>query len=185
MAHSVPSYVIVLMGVAGSGKSTVGPLLAEMLGWPFRDADQFHPAANIAKMSAGVPLTDADRWPWLDAIAAWIDERRSAGAPGIVSCSALKRAYRRRILGAREGVRLVYLEGEEPLIAARLARRKGHFMPAALLRSQLDALEEPEPDERAIVVSIDATPAEIAAAIVAGLGLAGAVAGGAGDGRQR
>jgi carbohydrate kinase (thermoresistant glucokinase family) len=170
MPHALPPQILVLMGVAGSGKSTVGRQLSASLGWPFRDADEFHPPANIAKMSAGTPLTDGDRWPWLDAIAAWIDERRRAQLPGIVSCSALKRGYRRRIIGAREGVRLVYLQGGEALIAARLAARKGHFMPAALLRSQLDVLEAPQADERPLVVSIDATPEAIAAAIVLQLG---------------
>jgi carbohydrate kinase (thermoresistant glucokinase family) len=121
-------------------------------------------------MSRGVPLTDADRWPWLDAIAEWIDERLGLGAPAIVSCSALKRAYRRRIVGARPRVRLVYLQGEMSVIAARLAARTGHFMPAALLASQFEALEEPQADERAVVVSVTEPPARIAATIIAALG---------------
>jgi gluconokinase len=169
-ATSAP-LVIVLMGVAGCGKSTVGVQLAEALGWPFRDADGFHPQANIDKMRSGVALEDADRWPWLDAIAAWIDERRARGEPGIVSCSALKRAYRRRIVGPREHVRLVHLAGSKELIAARLAARTGHFMPASLLASQLGALEPPAADECAVVVDIAAPPAEIVAAIIAALGL--------------
>lgn len=168
--HCQAALVIVLMGVSGCGKSTVGAELARRVGWPFRDADSFHPPANIEKMSRGVPLTDADRWPWLDAIAAWIDDRLGRGAPGIVSCSALKRAYRRRIVGDRARVRLVYLRGEMELIAARLASRKGHFMPAALLASQFEALEEPQPDERPVIVSIAEPPARIAATIIAGLG---------------
>ena len=161
---------IVLMGVSGCGKSTVGAELARALSWPFRDADSFHPPANIDKMSRGVPLTDADRRPWLDAIASWIDERRADRVPGIVSCSALKRIYRERIVGARSGVRLVYLRGSRELIAARLAGRAHHFMPAALLASQFEALEEPQPDERPVIVAIEETPARIAATIVAELG---------------
>ena len=162
--------VIVLMGVSGCGKSTVGTELSRALSWPFRDADSFHPSANIDKMRRAIPLTDEDRWPWLDAIASWIDERRADRAPGIVSCSALKRIYRERIVGARTGVRLVYLRGSRELIAARLARRAHHFMPAALLASQFEALEEPQEDERPLVVSVGPPPAEIAASIAVGLG---------------
>jgi carbohydrate kinase (thermoresistant glucokinase family) len=168
--HREPPLVIVLMGVSGSGKSTVGAELSHALGWPFRDADSFHPAANVEKMSRGVPLTDADRWPWLDAIAQWIDDRLERRAPGIVSCSALKRAYRQRIVGSRAGVGLVYLQGEMSVIATRLATRTGHFMPAALLASQFEALEEPQADERPVVVSVAEPPARIAAAIIAALG---------------
>src|SRR5262249_12136578 len=146
--------IIVLMGVAGCGKSTTGAALAKALDWPFRDADSFHPAANIAKMSRGQPLDDDDRGPWLAAIAQWIDERRELGEPGIVSCSALKRAYRERIIGARRGVRLVYLQGDIGLIGRRLRARKRHFMPAALLESQFATLEEPRADERPVIVSV-------------------------------
>jgi gluconokinase len=155
---------IVVMGVSGAGKSTVGQLIAARLDCPFRDADSFHPPVNIAKMKSGAPLTDADRWPWLRAIAAWIAEHRAAGTTCVVTCSALKRAYRDVVTDAqRADVRLVYLKGDFELIAARLAARKGHFMPPALLQSQYDALEEPAPDEHAITVPIDATPDEIAA----------------------
>jgi gluconokinase len=122
-------------------------------------------------MSRGMPLDDADRWPWLAAIAAWIDERRAAGAPGIVSCSALKHAYRERIIGARDDVRLVFLDGDRGLIASRLAQRKGHFMPPALLQSQFDVLEAPLAVERALIVDISPPPQEIAEAIMAGLGV--------------
>jgi carbohydrate kinase (thermoresistant glucokinase family) len=154
---------IVVMGVSGAGKSTVGRLIAARLDCPFRDADSFHPPANIAKMSSGAALTDEDRWPWLTAIAAWIAEHRAAGTTCVVTCSALKRAYRDIVTGAqRADVRLVYLKGNFDLIAARLAARKGHFMPPALLRSQFDALEEPTAKEHAIVVPIDATPEQIA-----------------------
>jgi gluconokinase len=154
---------IVVMGVSGAGKSTVGKLIAQRLDCPFRDADSFHPPANVAKMAGGQPLSDEDRWPWLRAIAAWIAEHRAAGTTCVVTCSALKRAYRDIVTEhQRADVRLVYLEGEFDLIAARLAARKGHFMPPALLESQFDALEPPTADERAIAVSIDATPEEIA-----------------------
>jgi carbohydrate kinase (thermoresistant glucokinase family) len=163
--RSVPGVAaIVVMGVSGAGKSTVGQVLAARLDCPFRDADSFHPPANIAKMKSGQPLDDDDRWPWLGAIAAWIAEHRAAGTTCVVTCSALKRRYRDIVTDRqRSDVRLVYLKGGFDLIAARLAARKGHFMPPALLQSQFDALEEPAPDEHAIVVSIDATPKQIAA----------------------
>jgi carbohydrate kinase (thermoresistant glucokinase family) len=160
---------IVVMGVAGAGKSTVGQALAARLGCAFRDADSFHPPANIAKMSQGVPLTDEDRWPWLDAIAAWIAELRAAGTLGVVTCSALKRRYRDVLLRGGQ-VRLVYLKGEMPLIARRLAARQGHFMPPALLQSQFDALEEPAADEAPVTVSVEGTPDEIVTRIVEALG---------------
>jgi carbohydrate kinase (thermoresistant glucokinase family) len=158
--------VIVLMGVSGSGKSTIGGELSRMLGWPFRDADSFHPPGNIEKMKSSIPLADEDRWPWLDAIGTWIDERLARREPGIVSCSALKRAYRARIGAKRQGVRLIYLLGSQDMIAARLAARKGHFMPAELLASQFTALEEPGPEERALVVGIAMPPLYLARSIV-------------------
>jgi carbohydrate kinase (thermoresistant glucokinase family) len=158
------------MGVSGAGKSTVGRLIAGRLGCDFRDADSFHPPANIAKMSSGQPLTDEDRWPWLAAIAAWIDQRRAARETGVVTCSALKRAYRDIVTAnQRRDVRLVYLKGEFDLIASRLAARKGHFMPPALLRSQFAALEEPRLDEHAITATIDAPPEVIAERVVKAL----------------
>jgi gluconokinase len=172
--RTVPPLLVILMGVSGCGKSTIGAGLSQALGWPFRDADSFHPPANIDKMSRGVPLEDADRWPWLTAIAQWIDMQRTAGAPGIVSCSALRRAYRQHIIGARPGVRLVYLKGDMPLIAGRLAERKGHFMPPALLQSQFDALEEPLEIERPLVVDISLPPQDVVAAVIAQLAAAGA-----------
>jgi carbohydrate kinase (thermoresistant glucokinase family) len=153
---------VVVMGVSGAGKSTVGRLIAARLDCLFRDADSFHPPANIEKMSRGEPLTDEDRWPWLEAIAAWIEERRSAGV-GVVTCSALRRRYRNLLTDhQRADVRLVHLKGDFELIAARLKARQGHFMPPALLRSQFDALEEPAAEEHAIAVPIDASPEEIA-----------------------
>lgn len=162
--------VVVVMGVSGSGKTTIAALLAGRLQWEFEDGDWLHPAANVDKMHSGVALTDEDRRPWLQAIAAWIDETRRAGRHGVVACSALKRRYRDVLIGARPDVRLVYLKGDEALIARRIAARHGHFMPAALLHSQFEALEEPAPDEKPIVVSIDARPGDIVARIAAELG---------------
>ncbi|WP_332683776.1 gluconokinase [Bosea sp. (in: a-proteobacteria)] len=149
--------VIVVMGVASSGKTSLGERLAQRLGWPFRDADSFHPPENVAKMSSGIPLTDEDRKPWLAAIAAWIDELRATGGNGIVTCSALKRAYREVIVGNRPDVALVYLKGSRELIGARMAARQHHFMPPALLDSQFATLEEPGVDERPLVVPVDAS----------------------------
>ena len=159
-----------LMGVSGSGKTTVGHLLAERTGWPFADADLMHSAANVAKMHAGIPLTDEDRWPWLQAVAAWIAERHAAGGPGIICCSALKRTYRDRLRAADPYLRIVYLKGDPALLRARLSNRRGHFFPANLLSAQLDALEEPGPDENAVIVPIGQTPEQTAQAILAALG---------------
>ena len=154
--------VLVLMGVAGSGKTTIGLALSRRLGWPYADADDYHPAANVAKMSAGHPLDDKDRWPWLEAIAADIDRVRAAHGHAIISCSALKKAYRDVIVGARADVRLVLLDGSKEEIARRMAARKNHFMPIGLLDSQFATLERPTADERPIVVSIAKSPDEIA-----------------------
>jgi carbohydrate kinase (thermoresistant glucokinase family) len=161
--------VVVVMGVSGSGKTTVGALLARLLDWELADADAFHPDANVEKMREGIALTDEDRWPWLQAIAAWIDATRRAGRHGVVACSALRRSYRDILIDARDDVRLVYLKGDPELIGQRMARRHGHFMSTALLQSQFDALEEPGPDENPIIVSIDADPSAIAARILAEL----------------
>ena len=155
------------MGVSGSGKTTVAALLAGRLGWAFEDGDDFHPAANVEKMAGGVPLTDADRWPWLEAIAAWIDATRSAGGHGVVACSALRRRYRAVLLAGRPDVRLVYLAGARELIARRQAARQGHFMPAGLIASQFDTLEEPGPDENPITVSVEPPPGEVVERILA------------------
>lgn len=154
------------MGVSGCGKSTIGSLLAARLQWEFEDADWFHPAANVDKMHNGIALTDEDRWPWLRAIAAWIDETRATSRHGIVACSALKRRYRDALIGERGDVRLVYLKGGEALIARRIATRHEHFMPESLLRSQFDALEEPEADENPLTVSIEPRPLEIVSQIL-------------------
>lgn len=161
--------VLVVMGVSGSGKTTIGALLAGRLGWQFADGDDFHPPANVAKMQGGVPLTDADCWPWLHAIAAWIAERRHAGGHGVVACSALKRRYRAVLLDGGPAVRLIYLKGQPELIGRRVAARHGHFMPESLLLSQFEALEEPGPDEAAIVVEVVGDPGEIVDRIVARL----------------
>ena len=164
--------VIVVMGVSGSGKTTIAAALARRLGWQFAEGDAFHPAANVAKMGAGIPLDDADRWPWLDAIAAWIGRTRAEGKRCVVACSALKRAYRERLAGGRDDVRFVYLQGDYDVIAERLARRQGHYMPLTLLRSQFEALEEPGREENPLVIDVDAPPEAMLDAIARGLGLA-------------
>jgi gluconokinase len=161
--------VLLLMGVSGSGKTTVGALLAGKLGWPYAEADSFHPAANVAKMAAGHPLTDEDRWPWLQAIRAWIDGQLARGEHGVVTCSALKRAYRDVLRGP--GVQLIYLRGARELIAERMAARRGHFFKPAMLDSQFADLEEPTPDEDVITESVEGAPADVADAIVAATGV--------------
>jgi len=167
--HLAPA-VLVIMGVSGSGKTTIANELARQLGWEFEDGDWFHPAANVEKMHRGIALTDEDRWPWLRAIARWIDEARAAGRHGIVACSALKRRYRAILIGERPDVRLVYLKGDASLIARRIATRHEHFMPARLLASQFEALEEPSRDEHPVTVSIEPSPREIVAEIIGALG---------------
>ncbi len=152
--------VIVVMGVSGSGKSTVGALLAERLGVAYADADDFHPPANIAKMSAGHPLDDTDRAPWLDAIAGWIAGRGDRG--GVVTCSALRRRYRDRLRADTPGLFFVHLDGPPELIASRLAARTAHFMPSRLMCSQFEALEPLESDEPGAVVPLDGGPERIA-----------------------
>jgi carbohydrate kinase (thermoresistant glucokinase family) len=168
-ADAATPSVLVVMGVSGSGKSTIGTLLALQLRWDFEDGDWFHPTRNIDKMHAGIPLTDEDRAPWLIAISDYIDRTRCAGSRTVVACSALKRRYRGVIIGNRPDVRLIYLKGNMELIARRVAVRHEHFMPARLLQSQFDALEEPGPDERPIVVSIEPPPREIVARIIEAL----------------
>jgi carbohydrate kinase (thermoresistant glucokinase family) len=154
------------MGVSGSGKSTVARLLAETLGWHYQEGDALHPPENVAKMSGGTPLTDADRLPWLHRVAAKIDGWRSRGESGVVTCSALKRAYRAIIVGERPDVVLVHLAGSRALIGARLTRRKGHFMPTGLLDNQFATLEAPGPDERPIVVDVGGAPEAVVGEIV-------------------
>jgi gluconokinase len=159
------------MGVAGSGKTTIGEGLAEQLGWTYEDGDKFHPKSNVEKMSAGHPLTDADRWPWLQAIADEIDRVCMVGGNVVVACSALKRAYRDVLVHGRDDVRIVYLDGTYDLIAGRLAARKGHFMPPTLLESQFKTLQPPGADENPITVSIDASVEAIVDDIVRKLAL--------------
>ncbi len=163
--------VVIVMGVSGCGKSTIGALLALRLRGEFEDADWLHPASNVDKMHAGIPLTDEDRRPWLDAVAAWIDQSRRSGRRGVVACSALKRRYRDVLIGDRADVRLVYLKGDETLIARRIATRHEHLMPRSLLHSQFEALEEPGPDENPIIVSIEPQPREIVAEILSALNI--------------
>jgi len=154
-AKHVGKTVLVLMGVSGAGKTTVAQELHRVLGWPFQEGDDLHPPANVEKMRAGQPLNDEDRKPWLEAIARWIDARLAAHEPGIITCSDLKRAYRRITVGDRKGVTLVYLEGDERLIAERISQRKHRYMPASLLRSQFETLEPPGADEHALVVPLE------------------------------
>ena len=162
------STALIVMGVAGSGKTTVAVDLARRLGWPYAEADDFHSAANKAKMSAGVPLDDADRQPWLANIRDWISDQ-----PGdvVVTCSALRRRYRDTLREAGARVRFVHLHGPEELLASRIGARTGHYMPPALLRSQLDTLEPLEPDEDGVVISIAGGPEEIVDAALAALDL--------------
>jgi ribose 5-phosphate isomerase A len=169
-AHRGSPPVLVIMGVSGAGKSVVAEELAARLGWPFEEGDWLHPEANIAKMHAGIPLTDTDRQPWLEAVAAWIDAQRAKGQPGIITCSALKRSYRKIVVGDRAEVRLVYLRGGRALIAERLAGRHGHFMPPALLLSQIDTLEEPGPDEDPLILDVGPPVARLAKEIIRLLG---------------
>jgi gluconokinase len=164
--------VVIVMDVSGCGKSTIGALLAARLRWEFEDADWFHRASNIDKMHSGIPLTDEDRWPWLDAIAASIDTMRRSGGHAVVACSALKRSYRDVLVGKRPDARLGYLNGGETLIARRMAIRHEHFMPRTLLHSQFEALEEPGSDEKPIIVSIEPQPREIVAQIVSAMNMA-------------
>jgi gluconokinase len=151
--------VVVVMGVAGTGKTTIGPLLAARLGVPYAEGDDFHPPANIAKMSAGTALTDDDRWPWLDAIGSWAHGRAALG--GVVSCSALKRSYRDRLRGEAPGVVFVHLAGDRSLIEDRMSHRQGHFMPTALLDSQFATLQPLQEDEAGVVVDVSGGPEEI------------------------
>jgi gluconokinase len=161
--------VLVIMGVSGSGKTTLGVLLAGLLGWELADADWFHSPANVQKMRSHTALTDEDRRLWLRAIADWIHATRAAGRSAIVTCSALKRSYRDILFDGMADVQLVYLKGDAEVIGRRLAIRHGHFMPASLLQSQFETLEEPGPDENPIVASVDDDPQAIATKILAEL----------------
>ena len=156
------------MGVTGSGKSTVGEVLAERIGWSYYDADDFHPQVNVDKMARGVPLEDADRWPWLRALSEHIGTWLASGQGAILACSALRETYRSILVDGRAEVQVVHLKGSRQLIADRLAKRVDHYMPASLLDSQFQTLEEPH---SALSVDIDAEPKEIAADIQEKLGL--------------
>jgi carbohydrate kinase (thermoresistant glucokinase family) len=167
LGHTVTRPVIVvLMGVSGSGKTTVAALLAAALGCQFQEGDDLHPRENVEKMRSGAPLTDADRMPWLRKIAEEIDGWRARGECGVLTCSALKRSYRDLIIGDRHDVVLVYLKGSRDLIHRRMIARHEHFMPVALLDSQFATLEEPTPDEHPIIVDVGRNPTEIAHKIV-------------------
>lgn len=161
--------VLVVMGVSGAGKTTVAGILADRLRWDFVDGDDLHPATNVAKMSAGIPLTDEDRWPWMDRVAAWIRDHCAAGMPGIITCSALKRVYRDKLACAN--VVFVHLAGSQDAIASRLATRTGHYMPAPLLASQFSTLELPGEDENVLSVVNGPAPDEVGTEIIRRLGL--------------
>jgi len=161
--------VVVMMGVSGSGKTTVARGVAARLGWDVLEGDSFHPPNNVAKMSKGIPLDDADRLPWLHAIARAIDAELAAGRSAIVTCSALKRSYRDILIGPRKNVALVYLQGSHALLAERMRNRVGHFMPPSLLDSQLATLEEPTPEEAPITVAVAPPPERIVDAVIAAL----------------
>jgi gluconokinase len=164
--------MIIIFGVSGAGKTTVGKLLARELGWRFIEADDFHPAANIEKMRSGHPLTDEDRWPWLDYLRKQIERSLSAGENAVLACSALKRAYRDRLRVSDE-VKFVFLRGDYALVEPQLRSRHAHFMNAALLQSQFDDLEEPQPDENVLTIEVGRTPQEIVEEIKTNLNLAG------------
>ena len=161
--------VLIVMGVTGAGKSTLAEALNQHLHWPYQEGDDLHPPANIAKMHAGTPLNDADRAPWLAAIKAWIDARLAAGKPGLITCSALKRKYRDTLIAGRSTVRVLYLKADRALLEEHLQHRSGHFMPASLLDSQLNTLEEPAPDENPITVQVKEGVPETVAEILAAL----------------
>ncbi|WP_146359715.1 gluconokinase [Arthrobacter yangruifuii] len=163
---------LVIMGVAGSGKTTIANLLSKRLGWIAAEADEFHPAVNIAKMSAGVPLNDDDRWPWLFAIRDWMGAQAKNGRCTIVTCSALKRTYRNVLAQAPGEVAFVHLDGSGELLAQRMKTRTGHFMPPSLLPSQLSTLEPLSPEEAGLRIEISNSPGEIVDAILQHLGWA-------------
>ncbi len=161
--------ILIVMGVSAAGKTALAQSLAARLHWPYQEGDALHPEANVAKMRGGQSLTDEDRWPWLDRIAGWIGARLAAGENGIVTCSALKRVYRDRLVVGRANVRLIYLHGSRELLAARMAARTGHFMPPSLLDSQYAALEPPGADERPIALDVAAPATALAEQVIAAL----------------
>jgi gluconokinase len=166
-----PTRHVVVMGVSGSGKTTVANGISTLTGLRFAEADEFHSAANVAMMSAGVPLDDSDRWPWLRALAAWMAARSAEGVSTVLACSALKRSYRDVLRQGPPSVDLVHLDGPAELIRERISVRSGHYMPASLLDSQIATLEPPIADEFGVVLDISLSPDELVSAAVSRLGL--------------
>jgi gluconokinase len=162
---------VVVMGVSGVGKTTVAEAMATSLGWTFAEGDRFHSPANVAKMAAGQPLTDDERWPWLRSIRDWMTEQVAAGRPSVVSCSALRRAYRDLLRDGQPEVVFCHLVADPDLIGNRIVRRIGHYMPASLLESQLAVLEPLDPDEPGVAVSAEGSPSEVVARALAALDL--------------
>ncbi|MFT8711097.1 gluconokinase [Komagataeibacter rhaeticus] len=162
--QGVRPLVLVIMGVSGCGKTTLAEGLHNLLGWPYQEGDLLHPRANVEKMAAGIPLTDADRLPWLELCRKWLHERVVSGQGGILTCSALRRSYRDLLRAdGNDGIVFVYLEIPEDVLSDRLKRRRGHYMPPSLLPSQLATLEVPTADEHPVVVHLEATPADLIA----------------------
>jgi gluconokinase len=170
MTAAEPQHLVV-MGVSGCGKTTVATLLADRLGWPFGEGDALHPPSNIDKMAAGVPLTDDDRWPWLDKVRDWLSAQAASGHSTVSTCSALRRTYRDVLREARGRVRFIHLSADPDAIGERISRRSGHFMPASLLTSQYDALEPLDPDEDGITVDVTGSAQDIADAALTALEL--------------
>jgi gluconokinase len=164
---------VVVMGISGSGKTTIATRLTERLGWMFAEADDFHPAANITKMTAGTPLTDQDRWPWLESMRDWMTAQAQAGRSTVVTCSALKRSYRDILTQAEGRVRFVHLLGDTDLILDRMKTRSGHFMPESLLPSQISTLEPLEPDEQGVRIENTGTPDQVTDLVIDQLDLHG------------
>ena len=161
---------VVVMGVSGSGKTTVATGIAATTGFAFAEADEFHPAANVAKMAAGQPLTDEDRWPWLAELARWMTERAEAGESTVMACSALRRSYRDVLRSGPPGVDFVLVDGSAEVIRERMAAREGHYMPVSLLDSQIATLEPLQADESGVVLDVALTPGELVRQAVAWLG---------------
>ena len=169
MTTTAKPRVLVVMGVSGSGKTSIAEMLRDRLGWVFQEGDKLHSKENVAKMASGVPLTDEDRWPWLDTCAQWIRDRNDAGEGGLLTCSALKHVYRQRLGEGNPGVWFLYLKVSEDVLRDRLAHRRGHYMPSSLLSSQLSILEEPTGDEPALIVPVERTVDETVADVIAAL----------------
>lgn len=170
-AGSAPTRHIVVMGVSGSGKTTVAEGISAATGLTFAEADGFHSPSNVDLMRAGVPLEDAHRWPWLRELAGWMAERAAEGVSTVLACSALKRSYRDVLRQGPPSVDFVLLDGSAEVIRERMDRRSGHYMPASLLDSQIATLERPQPDERILTLDVALSPEQLVAAAVSGLGL--------------